>query len=340
MLNKNTKLQVAAVTASILFGFSGFVALAQEPIVFSQADNKWGSYNSQHNTSVTPSSYFGAGDIATVYDDFTLATDTAVTNIGWTGAYYDGPPQPLNPGGGYGYGPADAGTITGFTIKFWADVVDENTGLHRPQIEAAPLQIVLIDGNAGETDLGYTDAETTYYGPNKMYKYGTTITTPFQATAGTRYWVSVVADSDFAPLWGWETAGEIGKGDAYRQDYLNGPLIKNKSGGDFAFTLLQAGTSEIPATPSITIVEPVSTETATETAALFDVIAGPSKFPGKNPKLAASQALAENPALFGVASEPVQSTRNATTSAVTFWVVIVLLVTISALFVMNRKKTV
>lgn len=70
-----------------------------------------------------------------------------------------------------------------------------------------------------------------------MYSYGTNLTTPFAATGGTQYWLSIIADSPFAPEWGWDTAGVRFVGDSYRQDTDGGPLVKNRSGGDFAFSL-------------------------------------------------------------------------------------------------------
>ncbi len=226
-----------SVTASDINHFTIF-------IVYSQTENLWGAYTSQHNTSATPNSYFAPGDTAAVYDNFTLGSNTSITGINWRGVYYDGPPQPqngANSAGSYGYGPAAPGTISGFTIKIYSDIIDSSggslNGLHRPNIEAGPIYTAPISGNAGETDLGYTDSEHVYYGPNEIYSYGTTLATPFAATGGTKYWLSIVAESPFAPEWGWNTAGVVGSGLAYRQDQGDSTLKKNISGADFTFSL-------------------------------------------------------------------------------------------------------
>ena len=218
--------------------------------VYSQTDNQWGGYTSQHNTSVAPSSYFTPGDTATVYDNFTLGSSASITSVGWIGSYYDGPPQPINPDGSYGYGSAAPGTISGFTLNFWANVVDGVTGINRPDYLGTPLLTLAVSGNAGETYLGYADLETTYYGPNDRYGYGLSLATPFAATGGTTYWLSIIADSAFAPEWGWATAGLNGYNTgpdgpyydpavslSYRQDTSGGTLKRNISGGDFAFSL-------------------------------------------------------------------------------------------------------
>ncbi len=224
--------------------------------VFSQTDNLWGEYTSQHNTSNAGSTYFPDGDTASVYDNFTLGSSASVALITWHGAYYDGPPQSLNPDGSYGYGPAAPGTVTGFTIRFYSDVIDPGTGLHRPNLEAGPIHTTTISGNANETDLGITDSETVYYGPNKMYSYSAALSTSFAATAGTQYWLSIVAESAFPPEWSWSTAGLNGYNTglngpyfdpavslSYRKDTSGGILKRNISGGDFTFSLVATDTT-------------------------------------------------------------------------------------------------
>jgi hypothetical protein len=253
------KLVVGTIVLALL-GAVGSVLAAAYTIVYSQADNLWGEYTSQHNTSTAGSTYFPNGDTATVYDNFTLGSDASIVRVTWKGAYYDGPPQPLQPGGYYGYGPADHGTITGFTIKIWSDVVDSSvinhyTGLpfvdfHHPNLAAGPIYTATISGNAGETDTGIVNLETVYFGPNEIYSYGTTLATPFAATGGTRYWLSIIADSAFPPEWGWDTAGLNGYNTgpdgpwfgqdvslSYRMECSTCPLRRNISGGDFVFSL-------------------------------------------------------------------------------------------------------
>lgn len=210
-------------------------------IVYSQAENRWGAYASQNDPTY--------GNFATVYDNFTLGSSASITRVEWIGAYFYGPPDPDF------LGSADPGTITGFTLKFWSDVIDSGTGLHRPKIEDPAILTKTVIGNAGETDLGYGDIYVasgprfTGIGPNEMYSYGTALATPFAATGGTSYWLSIVADSTYPPEWGWETAGldgyNTGPGGpwfdpsvslSYRQEGTP-TLVRNISGGDFAFSL-------------------------------------------------------------------------------------------------------
>ena len=286
------------VTAAAVAGvFGSSVAFADSPVVFSQTDNLWGEYTSQHNTSVAASTYYAPGDTASVYDNFTLGVSASVALITWHGAYYDGPPQPLQPGdpgsngpgsngaGSYGYGPADPGTITGFTIRFYSDVIDSSggplNGLHRPNLEAGPIHTSIIAGNAGETDLHAVDSETIYYGPNEMYSYSAALSTPFTASAGTQYWISIVAESAFPPEWGWDTAGlngyNTGPGGpwfdpsvslSYRQDQGDITLRRNISGGDFTFSL------SVDATPPVIAAH--SDITVTSTTAVVVTYTAPS----------------------------------------------------------------
>lgn len=205
-----------------------------DTIVYSQAANQWGAYASQNDTTPVD----GYGNFATVYDNFTLGSSASITSVGWTGAYF--------------YGPPATGTITGFTLKLWSDVIDVGTGLHRPEVEAPAILTETVIGNAGETDLGITDVAPPY-GGNEMYSYGMNLATPFAATGGTRYWLSIVADTAYPPEWGWETAGLNGYNTgpdgpyydqsvslSYRQEG-SPALVRNISGGDFAFSF-----SEVP----------------------------------------------------------------------------------------------
>lgn len=229
---------------SVLVAFSALLFVVgqarADTIVYSQAANKWGPYASQNDTTY--------GNFATVYDNFTLSSNTSITDVHWIGAYFYGPPDPDF------LGSAAPGTITGFTLKFWSDVIDSGTGLDRPQIEAAPILTVTVSGNAGETDLGYGDIYVasgpnfTGIGPNEMYSYGINLATPFTATGGTNYWLSIVADSTYPPEWGWETAGVVGAGLSYRGTTT---LVQNISGGDFAFSL--SSPSPVPEPASLAL---------------------------------------------------------------------------------------
>jgi hypothetical protein len=146
----------------------------------------------------------GYGNFATVYDDFTLASTSSINMVKWTGGYYNSGP----------------GTITGFTVDFWAN---NSSG-------APGASVASIAGAANETFLGGID-----------YSYSLNLGTPFTALAGTQYWLSVVPDMGFPPQWGWAT-GTGGDGTAY-QDYF-GTL--SQQGTDFAFSLVGNPVSATP----------------------------------------------------------------------------------------------
>lgn len=128
---------------------------------------------------------------AQVFDDFTLTTTTAISTVGWQGIYCV---QQAN-------APAPAPTASSFTVSFYSDASG------RPNI-AAPLQRTTYSlANVGETFeknvAGLTcgsAANTTW----PFYRYSVALATPFSATAGTKYWISVQATTpSYAVYWGW-----------------------------------------------------------------------------------------------------------------------------------------
>jgi hypothetical protein len=132
------------------------------------------------------------GNFATVYDNFTLGSDAMITDVEWIGAYFGGSLD---------------NSITGFTITFWSDLGGT------PDL---PLLTVTVSGNASETDLGITDVPG-----SEMFSYRTVLPTFFPAASGTTYWLSIVADLEFSPQWGWET-GVGGDGQSYQGFDLTG----------------------------------------------------------------------------------------------------------------------
>jgi PEP-CTERM motif len=128
----------------------------------------------------------GNGNFATVYDNFTLGADGAVSVVGWTGEYFDGTQAP----------------ITAFTIQFYSD----NAGAPGVSLFSAS-----IPGNANETDLGS-------FGGFEAFSYSTWLGSVFNASGGTQYWISIVPDLGFPPQWGWST-GTGGDSVSY-QDFL------------------------------------------------------------------------------------------------------------------------
>ena len=129
----------------------------------------------------------GFGDFAKAYDDFTLDSATSIGKVKWYGEFFSGEPAP----------------ISNFLIQFWSD----NSGPN------AQLFSETIVGNAHETFVEKI-------GNFNLYQYGMDLSLPFQALAGTNYWLSIKATLDYPPQWGWYQ-GKGGNGVAY-QDYLFG----------------------------------------------------------------------------------------------------------------------
>ena len=142
---------------------------------------------SQNDTGIA-----GLGNFVTTYDNFTLGSNTTIAAVGFTGAYFDTASPP---------------TITGFDITFYT-----NNG-------GQPGTAILADnigGNGGETATGQNDSAG-----NPTYNYLVNLGAlgSFSATAGTTYWMSIVADLDVTQSqWGWET-GTGGDGIAFQDSF-------------------------------------------------------------------------------------------------------------------------
>ncbi len=126
-----------------------------------------------------------------VFDDFTVSSTRTVTTVDWQGIYCV---QQLN-------APAPGPTASSFTISFYPDAAG------RPNI-AGRLQTstytVAQTGQVFEKTVPGlmcgTAANTTW----PFYKYSVRLTTPFTATAGTKYWVSIQATTpSYNVYFGW-----------------------------------------------------------------------------------------------------------------------------------------
>ena len=162
------------------------------------------AYASQNDSTIED----GYGDFAKAYDNFTLDSATAIGKVKWYGEFF------LNEEV-FSVAP-DPAPISKFLIQFWSD----NSGPN------AELFSETILGNADETFVEKI-------GNFNLYQYGMDLSLPFQALAGTTYWLSIQATLDYPPQWGWYQ-GKGGKGGAY-QDYLfgnTGPIPT-----DLAFSL-------------------------------------------------------------------------------------------------------
>jgi len=121
------------------------------------------------------------------------------------------------------------GAMQSFTLTFWS-------GVSGP---GAAIASYAVAGDAGETFVGLGSDGNAYYA------YSSGLATPFEAWAGTTYWLSVVANMDYLdPLgnsreWGWAFA--TGGDGHWYQDFFGTRYHDGDSVGDpstdLAFTL-------------------------------------------------------------------------------------------------------
>jgi MYXO-CTERM domain-containing protein len=196
-------------------GVAAFALLADPQhasagMIYSQPTNEANGFASQNDTSG------GLGNYATVYDDFTLPAAAIVTGVEWDGVFFNF---------------RILGTITQFTLAFYAN----NAG--------TPGTLLLSEstpGNANQTSLGTVNVI------DPLFSYSATLPTPFAASAGTEYWLSIVPDLGFPPQWAW-AEGTGGTGTAY-QVFRGRPI---NLGNDVAFSLDGNLVSSAPAPPSV-----------------------------------------------------------------------------------------
>ena len=183
---------IAVAFALTLVASSGAMAA----VLYNQNSDDNGAFSSQNDTN-------GLGNFATVYDNFTLGGNSSVTNVMFTGSYFNPPTQ---------------GTITAFTINFFDDAGNMPGSL---------LQSFNMAGTANETSIGIDNVG------DPLFTYSFDLSgMGFMAAAGTQYWMCIVPDLGFPPQWGWETSMD-GDGIAY-QDFFGS---RGQLGSDLAFTL-------------------------------------------------------------------------------------------------------
>jgi hypothetical protein len=202
-MNKSVaRFLVCAAALSLLLGGVG---QAMAEVVYDQPSN-FGAPNA--NGLASQNDPAQGGVFARAYDNFTIAAGAMITDVTWQGLTFN--PPTMNP------------NITGFTIQIW----DNNTaGGGQP---GNSLSMTHIAGNAGQTFVG-NEA-----GQFPTFNYAASIT-PFNATAGTQYWISIVADLTFPPQWGWHSG--TGGDNRSVQDFLGSRSV---IGNDDAFTLSSA----------------------------------------------------------------------------------------------------
>jgi len=166
-----------------------------------------------------------------IWDNFTLQSNETITEIDWFGAY-----DPAR--GGLG------GPVLDFTVAIYPSIAAGT----EPAVANLPLVEYQTGGSAGETSIGLVNGIP-------MYSYAISLPTPFNAFAGVKYWVHIVASQGgSSPDWS-IAAGLGGDGSHYRWGSGAGGDSGFRSvPGDAAFTLLGPIPEKI--TPTITWANP------------------------------------------------------------------------------------
>jgi hypothetical protein len=146
------------------------------------------------------------------WDGFRFARTETITEIRWRGGY-----DPARLGSG--------GPVFDFTIEIYPSTAADT----QPDIAHPPLADYEVGNNADETAADVLGGVQTY-----DYRY--ILPAPFQATAGTKYWVQIEAFQSGPPDWGL-SAGTGGDGSYFRRIPSQGASYQVVA-GDAAFALL------------------------------------------------------------------------------------------------------
>lgn len=141
------------------------------------------------------------------WDNFTLASTRAITEIRWRGGYVN-----------------VVAPISQFEVSLWSSIPAGS----QPNIGAGPIVEYTFPGNAGQTPAG------TVNGVN-VYDYSVTLPVPFEATAGTKYWVKILAWQDGFPFWSL-LRGTGGNNSHFR--FSEGMAMYHQITGDLTFSLV------------------------------------------------------------------------------------------------------
>ena len=209
-------------------------------VVFDQPHNGGGTL---HKSSWYPPD--GLDGDAYCWDNFTLAANTAVTEVHWRG----------------GYEFHASGTGQSPVFDFEVSIYRSIGGNSQPDLGVGGRLVhYFVGGNAAEAAAGS-------FGGVAMYDYHFTLPSPFQAAGGTTYWVQIeasqgLAPPSFAPDWGLAT-GTGGNNAHFR--FITGGTYQAPL-NDLAFSLYASSA------PTVTI-------TASESPAGAGVITGAGNYP-------------------------------------------------------------
>lgn len=213
------RLLLATLLLSLLLAAPG-----RATVVFEQPHNGGGTLN---KSAWYPPD--GLDGDAYCWDSFSVASNTAITEVHWRG--------------GYEYHPSGTGhgAISSFEVSIWRSI----GGNSQPDLGAGGRLVrYTVSGTAGETAAGT-------FGGMALFDYGYTLPSPFQATGGAVYWVRIVAAQgivapSYAPDWGLAT-GTGGNGAHFR--YITGGNYQ-MPGNDLAFYLAASGAPGVTITAS------------------------------------------------------------------------------------------
>ena len=137
------------------------------------------------------SQIIASGASTRVFDDFTLSESRTITRVQWQGIYCVATAS----------APAPAPTASEFSVTIHADVA---ASPNEAQTLATGTYTI---GRVAETHLttfvGTCGTATTSI---PLYSYSVTLDSPFVATAGVRYWLTVRAHTpDYTVFWGWRS---------------------------------------------------------------------------------------------------------------------------------------
>jgi len=190
--------RIVAVCAVLLL-FSAAARASTGTVLYSQPTNAAGGYISQNSPG--PVNFVPA----TAYDNFSLSNDSVINEIAWTGEHVLGTP-----------------IISAFTVQIYTD----NLGAPGSSIFNTTVT------NFHETPLGIDALGVPYFSYD-----ATGFSTPM-LTAGTQYWLSIVANTASAPpLWDWGL-GSGGNGSFFYK-FPDGSTTTRPA--DLAFTLYSGG---------------------------------------------------------------------------------------------------
>ncbi len=202
-------------------------AFGQNQVVFSRDFD--GSGNVLVSSWLDPD---GSDSDMYAYDDFTLPTAQAITQVRWRG--------------GYSYAAA-YGHVSNFTITFYESIAGgSQPHLTNPQLPEIYLAHYNVGGIAGETAAGT-------FGGIAMYDYSYTLSSPFLAAAGTKYWIRIEGVQAGYPDWGLASGSG---GDGQHFQFSTGAARFYFGQHDCAFSLLAS------AGPSCTIAASALPDTA------------------------------------------------------------------------------